>query len=153
MGYPANTTPELNDDQQLTLKKILLALTGGGSGGPIGLTDTQLRATPVPVSLPAGAPQTQYSGVPSSFAFRTANETVFTLAAGEVGFIQNCDDVALAVKKGAAASPTSLSMILKGCSVADDGSGGYTIIKDWVGVVSVAAMAGTARYLAWKQAP
>lgn len=51
MGYPANTTPELNDDQRLTLKKILLALTGGGSGGPIGLTDTQLRATPVPVSL------------------------------------------------------------------------------------------------------
>lgn len=53
MGYPANATPELGDDQQLTLKKILLALTGGGSGGPIGLTDAQLRAAAVPVSQAA----------------------------------------------------------------------------------------------------
>lgn len=95
----------------------------------------------------------QYTGIPSSFAFQTAAATVFTLAAGEVGFIQNCDDAALAVKKGASASTTSLSMILKACAAQDDGSGGYVVIKDWVGAVSVAAMAGTARYLAWKQAP
>lgn len=95
----------------------------------------------------------QYTGTPSSFVFLTADGTVFTLAAGEVGFIQNCDDAALAVKKGASASSTSLSLILKACATADDGSGGYVIIKDWVGVVSVAAMTGSPRYLAWKQAP
>jgi len=33
--YPGNTTPQNVDDQQLTLKKILLALIGGGPDGPI----------------------------------------------------------------------------------------------------------------------
>jgi hypothetical protein len=31
----------------------------------------------------------QYAGVPSSFSIQTADQTVFTLAAGEIGFIQN----------------------------------------------------------------
>jgi hypothetical protein len=117
------------------------------------VTSAVSAATPAGTNTIGYTRAAQYTGVPSSFAFQTANATVFTLAAGEVGFIQNQDDAALAVKKGAGASPTSLSMILKACAVADDGSGGYVVIKDWVGAVSVAAMTGTARYLAWKQAP
>lgn len=93
----------------------------------------------------------QYSGVPSSFAILTADGTVFTLAAGEVGFIQNLDDAALAVKLGASASTTSMSYLLAACSAAAAGDGGAIRITDWVGVVSVAAMTGTASYLAWKQ--
>lgn len=34
-AYPGNTTPQNADDQQLTLKKILLALIGGGPSGAI----------------------------------------------------------------------------------------------------------------------
>jgi hypothetical protein len=35
MNYPGNTTPQNPDDAELTLKKILLALIGGGPGGAI----------------------------------------------------------------------------------------------------------------------
>lgn len=114
MAYEGPAEPA-DDDHVLRFKTA----RDVGAGGPsAGLTDTQLRATPVPVS------QKQYTGVPSSFAFRTANETVFTLAAGERGFIQNCDDAALAVKLGAGASATSLSFILAAGTAADDGRGG-----------------------------
>jgi hypothetical protein len=96
----------------------------------------------------------QLSGVPSSFAIQTADQTVFTLAAGEVGFIQNLSaDAPLAVKKGAGASTTSLNFILAKSVAASDGTGGSVQIDDWIGVVSVAKMTGTASYLAWKQAP
>lgn len=50
MSYPPNTIPQNGDDQQITLKKILLALTTAFPGVFAGLTDAQLRATPVPVS-------------------------------------------------------------------------------------------------------
>lgn len=100
-----------------------------------------------------GVQTKQYTGVPSSFAILTADATVFTLAAGEIGFIQNLDDAALAVKKGASASTTSMSYLLAPCSAALAGDGGAVRIDDWVGAVSVAAMSGTASYLAYKQAP
>lgn len=106
-------------------------------------------ATAVPVT----SALKQYTGVPSTFTIGTADATVFTLAAGEIGFIQNLDDAALAVKKGASASTTSLSFILAAGTAADDGKGGAVRIDDWVGVVSVAAMAGSPRFIAWKQAP
>lgn len=95
----------------------------------------------------------QYAGVPSTFTIGTSDATVFTLAAGEIGFIQNLDDAALAVKKGASASTTSLSFILAAGTAADDGKGGAVMITDWVGAVSVAAMTGSPRFIAWKQAP
>ncbi len=94
----------------------------------------------------------QSAAAPSTYAIDTANQTVFTLAAGEVGFIQNLDDAALAVKLGASASTTSLSMILQAGTAADDGKGGFTYITDYTGAVSVCAMSGTARYIAWKRA-
>jgi hypothetical protein len=93
----------------------------------------------------------QSAAAPSTFTIATADATVFTLAKGEVGFIQNLDDAALAVKLGASASTTSLNLILQAGTAADDGKGGFTYITDYTGAVSVAAMSGTARYIAWKR--
>jgi hypothetical protein len=94
----------------------------------------------------------QYTGTPSNFALASADATVFTLAAGEVGFIQNLSaDAPLAVKFGASASTSSLSLILKASTAASDGTGGSILIDRWVGAVSVAKMTGTASYIAWKQ--
>ena len=124
------------------------------SGVPLGTADGtatgQLGAKVIPIgNFPVVPPQS--SGVPSSFTVATTDATVFTLAAGEVGFIQNLDDAALAVKKGASASTVSFNFLLKAGAAADDGTGGYVVIDDWIGVVSVAAMAGSPRYIAWKQ--
>lgn len=94
----------------------------------------------------------QSGAAPDNYAIGTSDGTVFTLVAGEVGFIQNLDDAALAVKLGASASTTSLSMILQAGSAADDGKGGFTYITDYTGVVSVKAMTGSPRYIAWKRA-
>lgn len=105
-------------------------------------------------TLPVTNTTKQLTGMPSNFAVATADGTVFTLAAGEIGFIQNLDSAdALAVKKGASASTSSFSFILPCGLAADDGKGGIVIIDDWVGAVSVATMTGTGRYIAWKQAP
>jgi len=93
----------------------------------------------------------QSAAAPSNSTVGTADGTVFTLARGEVGYIQNLDTDALSVKLGAAASTTSLQAVLQGGTAADDGKGGFTYITDYVGAVSVAAMSGTARYIAWKR--
>jgi len=93
----------------------------------------------------------QSAAAPSNSTAGTSNATVFTLARGEVGYIQNLDDAALAVKLGASASTSDFSFILKAGSAADDGNGGLIYLTDYVGVVSVCAMSGTARYMAWKR--
>lgn len=84
------------------------------------------------------------------FTVLTTDADVFTLAAGERGFIQNHDDAVLNFKYGTGCSTSSLSGRLKACSAADDGSGGYTYIQNWIGVVSVAAATGSPRFSAWK---
>lgn len=95
----------------------------------------------------------QYTGVPSNFALASADQTVFTLASGEIGYIQNLSaDAPLAVKKGASASTTSLSFILPKCTGASDGTSAPVKIDDWIGAVSVAKMTGTASYIAYKVA-
>lgn len=117
--------------------------------------------TPAPVKIDqttAGSTNAtqpkQYTGAPSTATPATADATVFTLAAGEIGFIQNLSaDAPLAVKKGASASTSSFNFVLAAGSAADDGKGGAVRIDDWVGAVSVAKITGTARYIAWKQAP
>lgn len=122
------------------------------SGSPMPITAT----TPIPITATTPIPTTpkQLTGVPSSFALLTADGTVFTLAAGEIGFIQNLSsDAPLAVKYGASASTTSLNFILAAGTAASDGKGGAVRIDDWVGVVSVAKITGTASYLAFKRAP
>lgn len=95
---------------------------------------------------------TQAETLPSNDAIATANATVFALKRGEIGFIQNLDDAALAVKLGAGASTTSLNFILQAGSAADDGKGGFVKIEDYIGPVSVAAMSGSPRFIAWKRA-
>jgi len=95
--------------------------------------------------------QQQSPAPPSNYAAATSSDTVFTLSRGEIGFIQNLDDAALAVKLGASATSSSFSMILQAGSAASDGKGGSVYITDYIGVVSVAAMSGTASYIAWKR--
>lgn len=68
-----------------------------------------------------------------------------------MGYIQNLDDAALAVKLGASASTTSFHHILQAGTAADDGKGGFIYITDYIGAVSVAAMSGSPRYIAWKR--
>lgn len=72
MSYPANTTPELLDDQQLTLKKILLALGGGGSGGGISVGGS---------GLPYGADEQDITNVaagPSVIVYKLNGVTLKT---------------------------------------------------------------------------
>jgi hypothetical protein len=94
----------------------------------------------------------QSGTTPDNYAVATANATVFTLAPGEVGVIQNLDDAALAVKLGASATTSSFSFILPAGTAADDGTSPPIYITDYTGPVSVCAMTGTARYIAWKRA-
>jgi hypothetical protein len=175
-GGVAETTIDGGD---VTQGAIADAAVAAGAAGTISAklrrltTDTDAIKTSVAGATPAGTnligkvsidqttagstngvQQKQYTGVPSSFAVATANGTVFTLAAGERGFIQNLDDSdALGVKYGASASTSSFSFILPCGVAADDGRGGSVVIDDWIGAVSVVAMTGTARYIAWKVAP
>lgn len=129
----------------VTISGVVAVSAGSAIIGKVGIDQTTPGST-------NGTQQKQYTGAPSTFTVGTSDQTVFTLAAGEIGFIQNLDDAALAVKKGASASTTSFSLILNAGTAADDGKGGAILIDDWIGVVSVAAMAGSPRYIAWKQA-
>lgn len=81
----------------------------------------------------------------------TADATVFTLAKGEVGFVQNLNTEALALKQGADATTADFSMILQAGAAQDDGKGGFIYLTDYVGPVSLASMSGEARYIAWKR--
>jgi hypothetical protein len=160
-----------NQATQITAEQAILATAGATTGAAV-ITDANgtlqqylrgivklligfitVKIDQTTPGLTNGVQPKQYAGVPSSFALLSADGTVFTLAAGEIGFIQNHSaDAPLAVKYGASASTTSLSFILKACTAASDGSGGAVRIDNWVGVVSVAKMTGTASYSAWKQA-
>lgn len=78
----------------------------------------------------------------SNFAPSGANGTVFTLAAGEVGFIRNLNGTdALFVKRGAGCSSASFSDILAAGAVVNDGRGNFVIFDDWIGPVSVSGSA------------
>lgn len=58
MAAPTPQAANDNMSPQLARLQILMALQGAPGGAFAGLTDTQLRATPVPVSLPAGTVRT-----------------------------------------------------------------------------------------------
>lgn len=103
--------------------------------------------TPLPVSGNTAAKQLSTTTTPS---IATANATVATLSAGEKLILQNLHTTALAVRYGASASTTVFTYILKGGSATDDGLGGSTVIDDWIGAVSVAAMTGSPRFVASK---
>jgi hypothetical protein len=93
----------------------------------------------------------QYAGVPSDTTIRTADTDVFTLAAGEIGYIQNlASGAGLMVRLGTGATSTTGNFILPKCTADDDGTSPPFKIDFWVGIVSVAKMSGTGRHLAWK---
>lgn len=85
--YPPNTIPENGDDQQLTLKKILAALTGGagGSGSP-GIPVTQPIVAPTIALKTAGQSGTIPAGAKGwTFTVITGTAT-FGGAAVPAGF-------------------------------------------------------------------
>lgn len=90
----------------------------------------------------------QYS-TQSTFTPVTAPGTVFTIAAGQKGVIQNLAAAALYVKLGATASSSSFSFILPGCTIALDGTSPRVDIDDFVGAVSIKAATGTENALAY----
>jgi len=114
----------------------ILRLLQGGAGGSGG-------------GLPVVVTPTQYA-TSSNATAGTTTQTVFTLAANEVGYIQNLAAAALYVKLGASGSTSSFNLILPACGVANDGTSPLLRIPDWIGAVSVIAASGTARYIAYK---
>ncbi len=138
----------LNDDAtRLTLSGIPLGTAGASATGELGVKTISVGGSGSSSTTPSFVEAKQYtaSSVP---AIATTNATVFTLTAGQKGIIQNLDDAALAVRYGASCSTTVFNFILRAGSAADDGNGPILVVDDWVGVVSVCAMSGTARYIA-----
>jgi hypothetical protein len=134
-------------------KAIVVQGIAGATAVPVSVATIPSHAVTNAGTFAVQSALKQLTGTPSTFTVGTTDATVFTLAAGEIGFIQNLDDAALVVKKGAAASTSSFSFILAAGTAVDNGTGGVVRIDDWVGAVSVAAMTGSPRYIAWKQAP
>lgn len=99
-------------------------------------------------SLSVSTSSKQTANPPSTAAISTSAGTVFTLAAGEVGFIQNLDTDTLFVRREAGASTTQFHYALRGGTAPDDGIGGTVTISDHIGPVSVAG--STPRFIAWK---
>lgn len=153
-----------NGDGTYSLSTSGTAPVGGATAAnqATQITAEQGILAKLPASLGAKAPSASLSAVGAQssaaptnaattpFTVLTADGDVFTLAAGEIGYIQNHDDAVLNFKLGTGASPSSLSGRLKACVAQDDASGGDITIKSWIGVVSVAAVSGTPRYSAWK---
>lgn len=96
--YPGNTTPQNADDQQLTLKKILLALIGGGPSGGlpyapptvngvkvVGIQEVDsftTTSTTTPKTVPAGALSIGFN--PSSDFAGTIQGATWTGAKGAI---------------------------------------------------------------------
>ena len=72
----------------------------------------------------------------------------FTLAAGQIGIIQNQAAFALYVRYGGVASDTSYHYVLPACSVAKDGTSPALVVDSWIGKVSVFPSSGTSSYAA-----
>lgn len=135
MSFPTTTQPQEQDTEQTSLVKIN-ALLGGG-------LPTAATSSAGLVSRPK-----QYTTV-STDAVKTTDGTVFTLAAGEKGFIQNLNTTAVYVKYGESASSSSFSFVLKAGSAANDGAGGSVVIDDFIGAVSISGVTST-RVIAYK---
>jgi len=140
-----NYAPQVADSALALLAKIAGSSAAGGGGGGTVSGDPLERG-----SDSISADPFQYSTVSSS-SILSGSGTVFTLASGEKGFIQNLNTGALAVKYGTSASSTSFNFILNPASTLDYG-GGSSQIDDYIGAVSVSPIAGASnvRYVAYK---
>jgi hypothetical protein len=106
------------------------ALSGGGSGGG------QLPGESAVVTSPLGANSAQTTGIitPAS-----GGNVIVPTAGRKLWMLQNSSTNPLYVFLGAGANlTTQVSFILKGCAVADDGSGGFISDDLYKGTVSVA---------------
>lgn len=139
-------------------KVLLVSRTPGTAGNALTLATSNATSFTISGATFSGGSNiggsvasAQNPTAPTSSAILTSNDTdVFTLAAGERGFIQNLSATPLAIKRGTGAGANSMNHILNACAVADDGTGNFVNITTWIGVVSVHAMSGSARYLAYK---
>lgn len=129
MSFPTTTQPQEQDTEQTSLAKINALLYGSLPGSGSGASSI------------ATAPK-QYSTV-SNDAPVTTDGTVFTLAAGEKGVIQNLNNTAVYVKLGESATSSSFNIVLKAGNAANDGNGGTVIIDDYIGPVSISGVTST----------
>lgn len=88
---------------------------------------------------------------PSNYTPGSGPGVVFTLTAGEYGFVQNLSTSPLAISLGGTASPSAFSFVLPACTASDDGTSAAAIIDDFIGPVSVAAVTGSENFIAWKR--
>jgi hypothetical protein len=116
-----------NESGELALK-VVLAGSSVDTAGTIAVTSQPRQFSTASTGTPV-----------------VANGTAFTIAANQIGFIQNEDDAALYVKLGASASATDFNYILRASDATDDGKGGSILIDNWIGVVSIFAATGVPR--------
>lgn len=93
----------------------------------------------------------QTSSAPSNSTIIAAGGDLFTLAAGEIGYVQNLDTTDyLYVKLGTGASATDFQYRLSPDAGPVGGATSVREIRDWIGVVS--ATGTTPSFMAWKRA-
>jgi hypothetical protein len=81
-------------------------------------------------------------------AGNTIATDAFTLAAGQIGILQNQATTALYVRYGGAASLSAYHYVIPACVVIKDGTSPALVIDSWIGVVSVFPASGTSSYAA-----
>lgn len=118
---------------------VQLGIDADGQARPIAVSDEGA------LSVAASA----NSATPSNASISTTSATVFTLEAGEVGYIQNLKDAVLYVRLATAASDTAFHLVLPACVAAGDGSSYPLKIESHMGPVSVYGAAPS--YIAWKK--
>lgn len=134
--YPTGDLATLSSQTLILNKLNSLAVTGGSINSTI---LNPLSITGVISTLPK-----QFTSQ-NNFTQSGVAQTVFTLSAGQVGFIRNLDVNPLYVKRGTLGNSISFSDILFGGSATGDGKGGFITLDDWVGAVSVSG----SKYLAY----
>lgn len=77
-----------------------------------------------------------------------AASTAFTLAAGQIGILQNQAIAALYVRYGGTASATEYHYVIPACVAIKDGTSPALVIDSWIGPVSVFPASGTSNYAA-----
>lgn len=135
MSYALPTAiagPFPDENSQKLLYKIAAYLAATTSGSTASSTRPYQRAT-----------------APSNSSVLTAAGDVFTLAAGETGFIRQLGTNPLFFKYGTGATSSNFTDVLSAGTANDNGTGAAVVIEDFVGTVSVA---GTSpRFIAWKR--
>jgi hypothetical protein len=102
-------------------------------------------SNPLPVTNFA---ERQTAAAPSTATVNASGGDLFTLAAGEIGYIQNLNVNPIFVRRATGAATNAFHYALAPGVAVDDGTGGSLRITDHVGVVS--AVGTGFRAVAWK---